>query len=137
MNRALIILLLVMVVAVAAWAYKTVKNDGFETVDVDTFERMIAAPDSIQLLDVRTEDEYEEGHLPGATLINMQDPTFLSKVDNQLVKEKPVAVYCRSGRRSANAAAKLVKAGYKVINLDGGIIAWQQQGKLIFPNRDN
>jgi rhodanese-related sulfurtransferase len=137
MNRALIIVLLVMVVAIAAWAYKTVKNDGFETVDVDTFERMIAAHDSIQLLDVRSEDEYEEGHLPGATLINIQDSTFLDQVEKQLVKEKPIAVYCRSGRRSANAASKLVKAGYKVINLDGGIIAWRKQGKTVFPNRDN
>ena len=126
-----------MVVAIAAWAYKTVKNDGFETVDVDTFERMIAAPDSIQLLDVRSEEEYEEGHLPGATLINIQDSTFLNQVEKQLVKEKPIAVYCRSGRRSANAASKLVKAGYTVINLDGGIIAWRKQGKLVFPNRDN
>ncbi|MBR5086539.1 MAG: rhodanese-like domain-containing protein [Muribaculaceae bacterium] len=131
MNKLLLVLLLVAVVALAAWAFNQGKDDGFTTVGVDEFERTIADTAGVQLLDVRAQDEYNEGHLPGAYLINMRDSNFLEQVEAQLVKEKTIAIYCRSGRRSASAASKLVKAGYTVINLDGGILAWQQQGKTV------
>ena len=131
MNKILLIVLLIVVVAMAAWAFNQGKDDGFTTVGVDEFERTIADTTGVQLLDVRAQDEYDEGHLPGAYLINMRDSDFLEQVETQLVKEKPIAIYCRSGRRSATAASKLVKVGYTVINLDGGILAWQQQGKTV------
>jgi len=131
MNKLILILLLVAGVAVAAWALSRGRDDGFTTVSVDEFERTIADTAAVQLLDVRTPKEYAEGHLPGAYTIDVHDSTFMEQVEAQLVKTKTVAVYCRSGRRSASAARKLVEAGYKVINLDGGILAWQEQGKTI------
>ena len=131
MNRIIIIVLLVLV-AVAAWAFKQARaNEGFVTMGVDDFERAIAATDSIQLLDVRSQGEYDEGHLPGAHIINVQDSSFMSQVEAELVKEKIIAVYCRSGHRSATAARQLVDKGYTVINLDGGIMAWKRAGKTV------
>ncbi len=131
MNKLLIIILLVAVVSLAAWAINSGKNDGFKTVDADEFENIISDYNNVQLLDVRTQDEFDEGHIPGAMLIDVKDSTFMEQATAQLVKTKPVAVYCRSGRRSANAASLLVKAGFEVINLNGGILAWQRQGKRV------
>ena len=131
MNKLLIILLLVAVVTLAAWAINSGKDNGFRTVDSNGFENIISDYKNIQLLDVRTQDEFDEGHLPGAILIDVKDSTFMEQATSQLAKAKPVAVYCRSGRRSANAASKLVKAGFEVINLDGGILAWQSHGKRV------
>lgn len=131
MNKLLLIALLVVVVAVAAWAFNSGKDNGFTTVDADEFEHLIADTAGVQVVDVRTPQEYDEGHLNNAILINVQDSSFLSKAEELLIKGKTVAVYCRSGRRSANAARTLVKAGYQVINLDGGILAWQKREKAI------
>ena len=131
MNKLTIILLLVLVVIVAACAVNAVKNTGFKTVTGDEFSKLITANSKIQLLDVRTPEEYAEGHIAGARLINVWDSTFVEQATAQLSKDKPVAVYCRSGRRSATAAGKLVKQGYEVINLDGGINAWLQQNRPV------
>ena len=131
MNKLLIIILLVAVVSLAAWAINSGKNDGFKTVDADEFENIISDYNNVQLLDVRTQDEFDEGHIPGAMLIDVKDSTFMEQATSQLAKTKPVAVYCRSGRRSANAASLLSKAGFEVINLDGGILAWQRQEKRV------
>ena len=132
MNKTLLIVLLIVVgVSLAAWAFSRNSDEEFTTVDVDEFERIIADTAGVQLLDVRTQQEYDEGHLSGAYIIDVNDSTFMEQVEAQLVKNKTVAVYCRSGRRSASAARQLVKAGYKVINLDGGILSWQKQGKTV------
>ena len=98
--------------------------------DVDAFEAKAADP-AVFLVDVRTPDEYAEGHLRGATNIDWNAPGFLDQFASACPKETPVAVYCRSGRRSAEAAQKLSKAGYTVTNLLGGIVAWQEAGKPV------
>ena len=131
MNKILLIVLLFAVVTAAAWAFNSGKDDGFTTVDVDEFERLIADTAKVQVVDVRTPQEYGEGHINNAILINVQDSTFLTQAEDLLIKGKTVAVYCRSGRRSANAARALVKAGYQVINLDGGILEWQKREKAV------
>jgi rhodanese-related sulfurtransferase len=71
-------------------------------------------------------EEYEEGHIADALLVDFYSYNFEEQATAKLSKEKAVAVYCRSGRRSASAAQKLVKLGYEVIHLDGGILAWQR-----------
>ena len=128
--KILLILLLIAGVSVAACAFNGDWNEGFTTMSVDEFEHAISDA-TVQLLDVRSQQEYDEGHLPGAYIIDVNDSTFLSQVEGQLSKDRPVAVYCRSGRRSASAARQLVKAGYQVVNLDGGILAWKEQGKIV------
>lgn len=81
-----------------------------------------------QLLDVRTIEEHIAGNIPGSINIDvLQEGTFLSKADSLLDKRHPVALYCRSGKRSKVAASFLIKAGYKVFELDGGFNAWKGQ----------
>lgn len=78
------------------------------------------------LLDVRTPQEFVQGYIPGAINIDAEESIFVEAVKARIPKEKKLAVYCRSGRRSADAAQKLVAAGYDVTDLDGGILAWQE-----------
>ena len=93
--------------------------------------RPVWGNDTIQLVDVRTVAEYSEGHIPGSININVLDNEFGTNIEELLQKDRPVAVYCKSGRRSRNAANILVKKGFKVYNLDKGILDWKELGKEI------
>ncbi|WP_304060580.1 rhodanese-like domain-containing protein [Hoylesella loescheii] len=95
----------------------------YTNVDVDGFEQAIKN-DSAQILDVRTHEEFAESHIKGAIQVDVFSPNFMADAESKLQKERPVAVYCRSGRRSATAAKQLSAKGYQVINLEGGIMAW-------------
>lgn len=99
-------------------------------VEVSEFEKMIKT-DSVQLLDVRTPGEYNEYHIHGAMNINVHDGDFEARALERLDKNRPVAVYCRSGKRSALACSILEKKGYKTTNLLGGIIAWTNEKKPV------
>ena len=103
---------------------------AFSNVGVDEFQTLIADP-NMQLLDVRTPEEFDEGHIAGATLVDVNDSSFVDRAVAILDKQRPVAVYCRSGRRSARAANLLVAQGYTVTNLNGGVMAWQDAGKTL------
>ena len=75
------------------------------------------------ILDTRTQEEYDEGHIPGAILIPYDE--ILTKAESVLKdKNQLILVYCRSGRRSKLAAEDLVKLGYTNIKEFGGIIDW-------------
>lgn len=98
--------------------------DKFITVDDRKFQDLINGCD-YKLLDVRRPDEFAEGHLPNAVNIDVEDPLFDEKVKNMFPPDSKLAVYCRSGRRSALASEKLVKDGYKGgVDLGGGILGW-------------
>ena len=97
---------------------------GYNSVDAGKFASIIQKAGNIQIVDVRTPEEFSEGHLPGAVNIDVNGADFSEQI-KQLDKKVPVAVYCRSGRRSKLAADQLVNCGYKVTELDGGIISWQ------------
>lgn len=101
---------------------------GYRTVSVDEFSEVIGNRE-VQLVDVRTAPEYAEGHLPGALNLDMGQPGFMEDASAVLDKNRPVAVYCRSGRRSAEAAASLAGSGFKVIDMKGGILDWTAEGK--------
>lgn len=100
-------------------------------VHTDEFATIISDTSKIQLVDVRTPEEYAEGHLERAVNIDVNDSTFLQHATASLEKGKTVAVYCRSGKRSAFAASLLAKQGYNIINLLGGILAWKEDRKPI------
>ena len=104
------------------------KGGDFKSLPVEEFAALIANPE-IQRLDVRTLAEYSEGHIPGSININVLDKEFATVADSTLQKDKPVAVYCRSGKRSKKAAAILSEKGYKVYDLEKGFIGWQETGK--------
>lgn len=98
-------------------------------VKIEQADKQLAS--GAQLLDVRTKEEWDEGHLKGATLITVTEEGFLDKAKATLDPKKGVVVYCRSGRRSAKAAAWLRSAGFTVYDLDGGITAWKAAGKPV------
>ena len=97
----------------------------FENTDVQGFAELIADT-NVVVLDVRTAAEFAEGHIQKAILIDQGQSDFLERAKVELPTDKRIAVYCRSGRRSANAAGRLADAGYRCVNLKGGIIAWQE-----------
>lgn len=102
----------------------------FKTLPVEEFASLIQDRE-VQRLDVRTLVEYSEGHIPGTININVLDDSFAAMADSTLQKERPVALYCRSGKRSKKAADILSANGYHVYELDKGFNAWQAAGKEI------
>jgi rhodanese-related sulfurtransferase len=134
--KSLIVLAIVTVIAVSCAKVFTRGNQGtkaltaFSNVNVDEFQSLIADP-NVQLLDVRAQDEFDEGHIAGAKLVDVNDTAFVENAMAVLDKQRPVAVYCRSGRRSARAAQMLCEQGFKATNLLGGVIAWQDAGKTL------
>lgn len=104
------------------------KQEGVVVASVDAFEQKMNEPE-VQLIDVRTDGEYAEGHIANATNIDVLQSDFKDKVAN-LDKEKPVMVYCKMGGRSAKAAGILKEMGFKdVTDLEGGYTAWKTSGK--------
>ena len=99
-------------------------QQNFENTDVQGFAELVADT-NVVVLDVRTAAEFAEGHIQRAILIDQGQSDFMEKAKAMLPTEKKIAVYCRSGRRSASAAGRLADAGFKCVNLKGGIIAWQ------------
>lgn len=81
--------------------------------------------ENIQVLDVRTADEYKSGHLKNALQANWLNKTEFNDRTQHLDKNKSVYIYCLSGGRSAAAGAALAAQGYKVINMEGGVNAWK------------
>ena len=107
------------------------KKAEYKNLTSAQFEELIKNP-NVQLVDVRTLAEHMEGHIPGSLHINVKDEVnFPIAVDSLLNKDQEVAVYCRSGRRSRTAADILVKKGFKVYNLDKGIMNWMEEGRTV------
>ncbi len=99
------------------------------TKDITDYNR--EAFSHVVLLDVRTPEEYNRGHLHNAININILDETFTQTV-NKLDKKKPVYVYCQVGGRSTRASEKLKALGFvNIVNLMGGYSAWQKAGKPV------
>jgi rhodanese-related sulfurtransferase len=107
-------------------------QEDFENVDVTGFEKLMN-DSNVVVLDVRTAEEFAESHLAGALNIDQGQSDFMEKSKAALPDSKTIAVYCRSGRRSASAANRLAAEGYKCVNLKGGIIAWKEAGMPVKP----
>lgn len=103
---------------------------GVKSISPAEFEKGISGS-NVQLLDVRTDEEYNERHLNGAKHINVNDKQFEQEL-NKLDKNKPLYIYCLSGGRSSTAANIAAKQGFKEIyNLEGGINAWVNADKPV------
>lgn len=104
-------------------------DNTIRTVNATEFRQLIETTESIQLVDVRTSEEFQAGHIPGALLIDVKGTDFNHQAEEKLKKDLPVAVYCRSGMRSLKAAGLLKDKGFKTIyNLKGGFLEWQDNG---------
>ncbi len=96
----------------------------FKNIDSQEFHSKLKESDHPYLIDVRTPEEYNESHIPGALNINIQDPDFQDKID-ELPEGKEYLVYCRSGGRSARACQMMATQGLEnLYNLEGGILDW-------------
>jgi rhodanese-related sulfurtransferase len=85
-------------------------------------------PPGLIVLDIRTPEEFAEGHLEGARMIDFYEPTFLADV-GEIDRDAPIFIYCRSDNRSGQAVTAMVDMGFtNVTELDGGIVAWQAAG---------
>ena len=83
----------------------------------------------VQLVDVRTPEEFNSGNIPGSVNIDVMTGHFGEEASGLLDKSRTVAVYCRSGNRSKNAAKVLSMMGYNVVELDSGYKAWSEYKK--------
>ncbi|HMZ45863.1 MAG TPA: rhodanese-like domain-containing protein [Chitinophagaceae bacterium] len=116
--------LLVFIISILLNACSAQDTAHYKVLSSSNYALALAQDKSAQLIDVRTPEEYEEGHLENAVNINIKDSNFIELV-KKLNKEKPVYVYCRSGVRSRKAGAELEKLGFKqIFDLDGGILSW-------------
>lgn len=95
---------------------------NFRSVDAEQFAREITR-EEMQLVDVRTAEEYAEGHIPNAVNMDVKGAEFEAQIAT-LDPSRPVAMYCRGGRRSKVAAEKAAKAGFEVVELNEGILSW-------------
>lgn len=96
---------------------------------VEDYAGALDADTTAFLIDVRTPEEYAEGHIEGAVLMNVLDEqTFVAGIDT-LDTAYTYYIYCRSGRRSRTAASLMEAKGLKVIDLQGGYNAWQKADK--------
>ena len=108
----------------------TAQQQKFESLDAEAFEQVISDT-SVVSLDVRSIDEYASGHIAKAINIDVMKDDFKTKATSLLPKDKTIALYCRSGRRSKKAAGILTENGYKVIELNSGISGWINARKEI------
>lgn len=102
------------------------------TIEAVQFDKLIKEKKELQLIDVRTAQEFNEGHIKGAVNIDYYNSDFkqqLAKLD----KSKPIAVYCAVGGRSGSGAQIAKQLGFKeVYDLEGGVVLWQRKGyKLV------
>ena len=106
-------------------------KDNFDKIEVlgpQEFCDSLQANDNIQLIDVRTPEEYDQSHILNSELINLQNEKEFLEKTRALDKSKPVYVYCRTGGRSNVAAKHLANNGFKEIkDLKGGIVAWKDE----------
>lgn len=97
------------------------------TLDAADFAAALKRPDTT-ILDVRTPEEFAQGHLPGAVNMNVEDPAFPQQAST-LDPTGSYAIYCRSGNRSGVAVDYLLGQGFdSLYHLDGGIQAWEGEG---------
>jgi phage shock protein E len=109
----------------------TEKSTGFAMdLSAADFSRYTDDRTSI-LLDVRTHEEFQSGHIPGALMIDYYDEDFADQIST-LDKAKTIYIYCRSGGRSGGAMKMMQDQGFdRLYNLNGGIKAWTGAGRAV------
>ena len=98
---------------------------------VEDFAKSVEDFPNVRLVDVRTADEYSQGHLRGAVNFDWYDSLFVDNMSAAFDKSAPLYIYCRSGKRATSAGEALSKAGFEVYNLAGGYLAWTEAGEPV------
>ena len=101
-------------------------QNSVKVLTAEEFAAAVKADKKAVVLDVRRPDEFAAGHIEGAVLLNFLDTVAFNAGVEKLDKSKTYYIYCRSGRRSNNAAVILQKKGFTVFDLGGGFLSWQR-----------
>ena len=126
MKKILVITMLIICLAsimAGCGASEDEQNNGYMRITAEEAKQIMDTEDNYVILDVRTQEEFDEGHIPGAILI--PDYEIEDRAEAELKdKEQTILVYCRSGNRSKVASAALAELGYTNVKEFGGIIDW-------------
>ena len=123
MKKLIFLLLAVMMLTACGQDKENNQGAVYVNITAEEAKQIMDSEESYIILDVRTQEEYDEGHIPGAIVISHEE--IAEKAEEVLTdKDQLILVYCRSGRRSKIAAEALVELGYTNIKEFGGIIDW-------------
>ena len=123
MKKLTLILLAVMMLTACGQDKENDQGAVYVNITAEEAKQIMDNEEGYIILDVRTQEEYDEGHIPGAIVIPHEE--IAEKAEDVLTdKDQLILVYCRSGRRSKIAAEALVELGYTNIKEFGGIIDW-------------
>lgn len=133
MKKLLLISVALLIILFAACGNNNAKKDAergedamYEQISPKDAKRIMDSGEEYILLDVREQNEYDEGHIKGAVLIPYTE--IEDRAESELLnKNEQILVYCRSGRRSKIAAESLVRLGYTNVKEFGGIIDWRYE----------
>ena len=126
MKKVIVIILILILASILIYLIshnKPANKNTYKSITMDEAKEIFKESGDYIILDVRRDDEYSQGHIPGAINVANED------INNEPVPELPdldqtIYVYCRSGRRSKEASQKLAEIGYTNIIEFGGIIDW-------------
>ena len=123
MKRLIILFLAVMLLTACGQDKENDQGAVYVNITAEEAKQIMDSEEGYIILDVRTQEEYDQGHIPGAIVISHEE--IAEKAEDVLTdKDQLILVYCRSGRRSKLAAEALVELGYTNIKEFGGIIDW-------------
>ena len=123
MKKTVLFLLAVILLTACGQANENPKEAIYMNITAEQAKQMMDTEENYIILDARTQEEYDEAHIPGAIVI--PNTEIEARAESELPdKDQMILVYCRSGRRSKLAAEILVELGYTNIYEFGGIIDW-------------
>ena len=123
MKKLVFLLLAVLMLTACGQDKENDQGAVYVNITAEEAKQIMDTEEGYIILDARTQEEYDEGHIPGAIVISHEEIT--EKAEEVLTdKDQLILVYCRSGRRSKLAAEALVELGYTNIKEFGGIIDW-------------
>ncbi len=117
-------ILLLAAVSGCASTTKSPEKAQYVNISVQQAKEMIARGE-VFILDVRTQEEYDAGHIQNSTLIPLQE---IEKRLDEIPRDRKILVYCRTGHRSTQASEILANNGFEVYNMKGGIVEWTDAG---------
>lgn len=128
-------LILIALITITFISCNCTQKKDTAVVEIISMEDLQNAGASIQLVDVRTPEEYSEGYILNAKNVNFNADNFMELM-SEFDKDEPVYVYCMVGGRSGKSAAALKEAGFtKIFDYKGGYKEWTAEGKPITQNK--
>ena len=126
MKKLYFLLLAVMLLTACGQTKENDREAAYMNITAEEAKQIMDSEEGYIILDVRTQEEYDQGHIPGAVVISHEE--IAEKAEEVLTdKDQLILVYCRSGNRSKDASEKLVKLGYTNIVEFGGINTWPNE----------